>query len=46
MKGAEELGRPATFTISLPDTLGRAWRLGEGASLQMALTAVSEMVSR
>ncbi len=43
VKGAEELGRPATFTISLPDTLGRAWRLGEGASLQMALTAVSDV---
>ena len=38
VKGSEELGRPATFTISLPDTLGRSWRLGQGASLQIALT--------
>ena len=37
-----ELGRPASFTISLPDTLGRAWRLSEGASLQLSLTAVSD----
>ena len=43
VKGSEELGRPATFTISLPDTLGRAWRLGEGASLQMALAAVTDV---
>jgi hypothetical protein len=40
VKGSEELGRPASFTLSLPDTLGRAWRLGEGASLQIALAAV------
>ena len=39
VKGSEELGRPASFTLSLPDTLGRAWRLGEGASLQIALAA-------
>lgn len=43
VRGSEELGRPATFTISLPDTLGRAWRLGEGASLQMALAAVTDV---
>ena len=43
VKGSEELGRPSTFTVSVPDTLGRAWRLGEGASLQIALT-VSEDV--
>jgi len=42
VKGSDELGRPARFTISLPDTLGRAWRLGEGASLQMALTALAD----
>ncbi len=42
VRGSAELGRPATFTISLPDTLGRAWKLGEGAFLQLALTAVSD----
>ena len=42
VKGSDELGRPATFTISLPDTLGRAWGLGEGASLQIALTALTD----
>ena len=42
VNGSEELGRPATFTISLPDTVGRAWRLGEGASLQMSLAAVDD----
>ena len=40
--GSDELGSPATFTISVPDTLGRAWRLGEGASLQMALAAIDD----
>ena len=34
-----EMGPPARFVITLPDTLGSAWRLGEGASLQLALTA-------
>jgi dienelactone hydrolase len=43
VKGSEELGRPASFTISLPDTLGHAWRLGEGASLQMALTVAKDV---
>ena len=42
VKGSDELGRPATFTISLPDTLGRAWGLGEAASLQIALTALAD----
>ena len=42
VRGSDELGRPATFTISLPDTLGRAWGLGEAASLQMALTALAD----
>ncbi len=39
VRGTEELGRPATFTISLPDTLGAAWSLGGGASLQLSLLA-------
>ena len=34
-----EMGPPARFVITLPDTLGSAWRLGEEASLQLALTA-------
>ena len=42
VKGSDELGRPATFTISLPDTLGRAWGLDEAASLQIALTALAD----
>jgi dienelactone hydrolase len=42
VKGSNELGRPATFTISLPDTLGRAWGLDEAASLQIALTALAD----
>ena len=42
VKGSDELGRPATFTISLPDTLSRAWGLGEAASLQIALTALAD----
>lgn len=41
VKGSNELGRPATFTISLPDTLGRAWGLDEAASLQIA-TALAD----
>ena len=38
----EELGRPATFTISLPDTLGAAWRVGAGSSLQLSLLATHD----
>jgi hypothetical protein len=38
----EELGRPATFTISLPDTLGAAWRVGGGSSLQLSLLATHD----
>ena len=42
VEGSGELGRPASFTVSLPDTLGGAWRLSDGASLQLSLTAVSD----
>ena len=42
VSGAEELGRPATFTISLPDTLGAAWSLGGGSSLQLSLLATDD----
>ncbi len=39
VSGSEELGRPASFTLALPDTLGRAWRLSDGAALQLSLMA-------
>ncbi len=42
VRGAEELGRPATFTITLPDTLGAAWSLGGGSSLQLSLLATDD----
>ena len=39
VRGSDELGRPATFAISLPEALGAAWSLGGGASLQLSLLA-------
>lgn len=31
------MGRPASYTMILPDTLATAWRLGDGATLQFLL---------
>ncbi|MBX6362694.1 MAG: MFS transporter [Gemmatimonadetes bacterium] len=31
------MGPPASYTLSLPDTLARAWALGPGSSLQLLL---------
>ena len=42
VRGTEELGRPATFSITLPDTLGHVWGLGDGASLQLSLLSTDD----
>jgi dienelactone hydrolase len=42
VRGSEDLGRPATFTISVPDTLGAAWGVGASASLQLSLAATDD----
>lgn len=40
VKGTDERGPVARFRLILPDTLGRAWRLQESASLELSLTAI------
>lgn len=42
LRGSDESGPPGAFVISLPDTLGDAWGLSDGASLKIDLTATND----
>lgn len=42
VRGSEVPGPAGAFVISLPDSLGRAWRLSDAASLKLDLTATND----